>query len=144
MEFDIIQSILVGNSIDFEPDEKVKFATDKENYYLGNLKKRKAKKADNKPQKIEKQKEEVVSLWINQSNFKVAKFIFSDLTANRFILGNYSEFEKIEEQLLPHDLKFEFQSEKPASVDLKYSKVTLNNQLNFTFNISSKYEQVFY
>lgn len=144
LEFDVLQSILVGNPINFEPDEKVKFATDKDKYYLGNLKKRRAKKADNKPQRIEKKKEEVISLWIDQANFKIVKFLYSDLTANRFILGKYSNFLSIEDQLIPHDLSFEFQSEKPANVELTYSKIALNTPLKFSFKISSKYEQVFY
>lgn len=144
LEFDVIQSILVGNPINFEPDEKVKFAIDKEKYYLGNLKKRKARKADDKPQRIERQKEEVISLWIDQKTFKIRNFLFSDLTANRFITGKYDQFTPINDQLLPHDLAFEFKSEKPANVELVYSKVSLEGPLKFSFNISSKYEQIFY
>ena len=144
LDFELMQSILIGNAIDFEPDEKIKLRIDKEKYYLGNLKKRKAKKADDKPQKIERQKEEVVSLWIDQTNFKITNFLFSDLTANRFITGEYNNFQTVGEQLLPHDLRFEFQSEKPAEVELEYSRVSLENSLKFSFNISSKYEQVYY
>lgn len=144
MEFDLIQSILVGNAIAFEDDEKIKFAIDKELYYLGNLKKRKANKADDKPKKIEKQKEEVISLWVDQNTFKINKFLFSDLTANRFITGKYENFQLVEDQLFPHELAFDFQSEKPAQVELEYSKVSLEEPLKFSFNISSKYEQVFY
>lgn len=144
LEFNTIQSILIGNPIAFEHDEKVSLSIDKEKYYLGNLKKRKVKKADEKPERIEKQKEEVISLWIDQNTFKVSNFIFSDLTANRFLTGEYKEFIDVEGQTLPGDLNFDFQSEKPAKVDLQYSKVSLEGPLKFSFNISSKYEQVFY
>ena len=144
MEFNLIQSILVGNAIAFEDDEKIKLAVDKEMYYIGNLKKRKANKADDKPKKIEKQKEEVISLWVDQSTFKINKFLFSDLTANRFITGKYNQFKLVNDQLFPHDVTFDFQSEKPAKVELDYSKVSLDGPLKFSFNISSKYEQVFY
>ena len=144
LEFSTIQSILVGNSIAFEHDEKVNLAIDKGKFYLGNMKKRKVKKANEKPGRIEKQKEEVVSLWIDQSSFKVSNFIFSDLLANRFLTGSYSKFLQVDDQSLPSDLTFDFQSEKPAKVDLQYSKVSLEGPLKFSFNISSKYEQVFY
>jgi hypothetical protein len=144
LEFNTIQAILVGNAIAFEHDEKVTLSIDKEKYYLGNLKKRKAKNIDEKPQRIDKQKEEVVSLWVDQNTFKVSNFIFSDLTANRFLTGNYEEFETIDNQSLPSVLNFDFQSEKPAKVNLQYSKVSLEGPLKFSFNISSKYEQVFY
>jgi len=144
LEFSTIQAILIGNAIDFEHDEKVTLSIDKEKYYLGNLKKRKVKKADEKPERIEKQKEEVISLWVDQNTFKVSNFIFSDLTANRFLTGRYSEFILVDNQSLPSELKFDFQSEKPAKVNLQYSKVSLEGPLKFSFNISPKYEQVFY
>lgn len=144
LEFSTIQSILIGNAIDFEHDEKVTLAIDKDQYYLGNMKKRKVKNVDEKPERIEKQKEEVVSLWVDQSTFKVKNFIFSDLTANRFLTGNYENFIAVETQSLPGVLNFDFQSEKPAKVNLQYSKVSLEGPLKFSFNISSKYEQVFY
>ena len=142
LEYEFIQAILMGNSIAFEFDEKIKFSIDKEDYYLGNLRKRKAKKADDKPKKIEKQKEEVISLWINQDNFKIDRFILSDLTADRFIMGEYKSHVKIEDQLVPEYLHFELQSKEPAIVELQYSRVSLNQPLKFSFNISSKYEQI--
>jgi len=144
LEFELLQSLMLGNAIPFEADEKLKFATDKERYYLGNLKKRKAKKADDKPKKIEREKEEVVSLWLNQSTFKLEDFLYSDLTADRFILGEYREHFLVEEQLFPKKLKFEFQSKNPAIVKIDYSRVSLDEPMKFSFNISSKYEQVFY
>jgi hypothetical protein len=144
LEFELLQSLLLGNTIAFEPDEKLKLSIDKEKYYLGNLKKRKAKKADDKPKKIEKEKEEVISLWINQNNFKVEDFLYSDLSADRFIIGSYREHFLVENQLLPKELKFEFRVKEPKLVSLEYSKVSLNQAIKFSFNISSKYEQVFY
>jgi len=143
-EYEVLQALLLGNSIAFELDDKIKFSIDKEDYYLGNLKKRKARKADEKPKKIEKQKEEVVSLWINQQSFKIDKFILSDLTADRFILGEFKNQMTVEDQQLPEFLHFELQSAKPAVVEIQYSRVSLNQALKFSFNISSKYEQVLY
>ncbi len=142
--FDDLQAVLLGNSIAVEPDEKLKFAIDNEMYYLGNMKKRKAKKADEKPVKIERQKDEVVSLWLDESNFKIAKFLVSDLTADRFIRGTYDDYEIVEDQLLPKHLSIDIQSDQPSKLDIKYSKITLNKELSFSFKISSKYEQVFY
>ncbi len=143
-EYEVLQAILLGNSIAFELDEKIKFSIDKEDYYLGNLKKSKAKKADEKPKKIEKQKDEVVSLWINQENFKIDKFLLSDLSADRFILGEYKNFMTVEDQQIPEYLHFEVQSKTPAIVEIQYSRVSLNQALKFSFNISSKYEQILY
>ncbi len=141
-EYEVLQAILLGNAIAFEQDEKVKFATDKEDYYLGNMKKRKARKADDKPEKIERKEDEILSLWINQSTFKIAKFLISDLTADKFILGEYTSHIELDNQLVPNKLKFEIQSNTPAKLEMEYSKIALNDPLKFSFKVSSKYERV--
>jgi len=144
LEFDIIQAMLIGNAVDFEENEKLQFATDKQFYYLGNLKKRKAKKADDKPGRIGKEDEELISLWLDPENFRIAKLLYSDLSADRFLLGEYSNFSEVNDQLLAKELSFDFQSKKPATINIDYSRVSLNESIKFSFNISSKYEQVFY
>lgn len=142
--FDDIQSVLLGNSLAFEKDEKLRFAIDNDMYYLGNMTKRRAKKADIKPQKIERKKNEVVSLWLDENTFKINKFLLSDLTADRFIRGVYLNQQKVEEQIFPHLLKFYIQSKEPTELEIEYSRVSLNKSISFSFNISPKYEQVFY
>lgn len=144
LSFDDIQAVMLGNSIAFEKDEKLKFAIDNEMYYLGNMAKRKAKKADDKPVKVERKKEEVVSLWLDEETFKINKFLLSDLTADRFILGSYGQHEIIEDQILPRELNFDIQSQKPAQIEVNYYKVNMNKPLSFSFKISSKYERVNY
>lgn len=144
LEFTFIQALLLGNPIDFQEDKKLKFKTDKDLYYIGNLRKNKANRADEKPERIEKEKEELMSVWLNPTNFKIQKFLFSDLSANRFITGDYEDYFKLEEQVIPKKLSFNFQSEKPSQLNLEYSRVELNKSLNFSFNIPSKYEQVYY
>tara|TARA_R110000868_G_scaffold42063_11_gene142814 strand:- start:1031 stop:1852 length:822 start_codon:yes stop_codon:yes gene_type:complete len=144
LEFQLLQALILGNPIDFEINEKLNFSTDKTFYYLGNLKKRKAKKADDKPQKIERKDEEVFSIWLEPINFKISKLLFSDLSANRFVQGKYSNFTSINDQSLAQNLDFNFQSEKPVKIKMDYSKIDLNESINFPFNVPSKYEQVFY
>jgi hypothetical protein len=144
LEFEVIQALMLGNSIAFELDEKIKFSTDNEDFYLGNLRKRKVRKAEEKPKKMEKQKDEVISLWINQETFKLNKFLLSDLSANRYLFGEYKDQMTVEDQKVPEYLHFELRSAKPSIVELQYSRVSLNQALKFSFNISSKYEQVQY
>ena len=143
-DFDQLQAILLGNPIDFESDDKILFSLDKDRYYLGDLRKRKIKKADDKPQKIERKDEELLSLWIDPENFKTLNFLLTDPTADRILLGAYSDFRTVEKQLIPHKLNFEIQAEKPSTVGIEYSRVYLDKAIKFSFNISSKYEQVYY
>ncbi len=142
LDYDDIQAVMLGNSIAFEEDEKLKFRIDNEMYYLGNLKKRKARKAEEKPQKVERKKEEVISLWLDANNFKIRKFLLSDLTAERFIRGNYSNYLNLNDQLIPQTIKFDIQSKEPSELSIEYSKLSLEEKVSFPFNISSKYVQI--
>jgi len=142
--FDQFQAILLGNPIDFESDDKILFSLDDDRYYLGDLRKRKIKKADEKPQKIERKDEELLSLWIDPDNFKTVSFLLTDPTADRILLGAYSDFKPLEDQLIPHKLDFEIQAENPSVVGIEYSRVYLDKAIKFSFNLSSKYEQVYY
>lgn len=144
LEFDVLQSLLVGNKIIFEEEDDLKFGIDKELYYLGNLKKRKARKVDDNPQKIERKNEELISIWLNPETYKITDLILTDLTADRFIKGEYSEHQTINGQLFPMKLDFSIQSENPSKVVVEYSRVSLDEELNFPFNISERYEQIFY
>src|SRR5690606_38487133 len=144
IEFGVLQSLLIGNKIIFEEDKDLKFAIDKDRYYLGNLKKRKAKKVDDNPQKIERRNEELVSIWLNPENYKISELILTDLTADRFIRGEYSNHQLVDGQLFPMKLDFSIQSESPSSIVIEYSRVELNEDLNIPFNISKKYEQTSY
>lgn len=144
LEFQLLQALLLGNPIDLESDDELNFATDKNFYFLGNLKKRKARKAQDKPQKIERKDEEVFSIWLEPNNFKIRKVLVSDLTADRFLQGEYSNYIQIQEQLFPQELFFNFQSENPSELKMEYSKIEFNEKLSFPFTIPSKYEQVLY
>lgn len=144
LEFSMLQSLLVGNMVKFEKEENLRFARDKNLYYLGNLKKRKAKKVEDNPQKITRKSEELISIWIDPFSYKLTEVILTDLSADKFVQGKYSEYQQIEEQLVPRQLNFTIQSENTSSIHIDYSRIDLNEDINFPFNISSKYERVSY
>ena len=142
LEFETIQALLIGNKVDFEEDEKLKFSIDNEKYYLGNIKKRKVERKD-KNIRV-KESEEVVSLWLNASTYKIEEMLISDLTASRFVRAKFLEHQKFAEELIPNQLTYFLNETKDNKVTIEYSKITLNQPISFSFNIPSKYEQVYY
>lgn len=142
LEFETIQALLIGNKVDFEEDEKLKFSIDNEKYYLGNIKKRKVERKD-KNIRV-KESEEVVSLWLNASTYKIEEMLISDLTASRFVRAKFLEHQKFAEELIPTQLTYFLNETKDNKVTIEYSKITLNQPISFSFNIPSKYEQVYY
>jgi hypothetical protein len=142
LEFETIQALLIGNKVDFERDEKLKFSIDKEKYYLGNIKRRKVERVERKPKKIDNN--ELVSLWLNPTSFKIEEMLISDLTASRFVRAMFSQHQEIEGKLFPTQLTFYLNESVNDKVDIEYTKITLDQPISFSFNIPSKYEQVFY
>ncbi|MBR9833557.1 DUF4292 domain-containing protein [Acidiluteibacter ferrifornacis] len=142
LEFETVQALLIGNKVDFERDEKLKFSIDKEKYYLGNIKRRKVVKAEKKPKKIDDN--ELVSLWLNPTTFKIEEMLISDLTASRFVRALFMQHQEIDGKLFPTQLTYYLNESVNDRVDIEYSKITLDQPISFSFNIPSKYEQVFY
>ena len=99
---------------------------------------------DDNPQKIERRNEEIISIWLNSQTFKITELILTDLSADRFIQGKYKNHQTINEQLFPLNLDFSIQSENPSQIEIDYSRVELDKVINYPFNISSKYERVYY
>lgn len=144
MEFSTLQSLLIGNMVRFEEEDDLRVSRDKNLYYLGNLKKRKAKKVEDNPQKIIRKSEELLSFWIDPQIYKLTEVILTDLSADRFVQGKYYDYIQIGSQWVPEQLDFKIQSEAPSSVNIIYSKIALDEEMNFPFNIPSKYERVSY
>lgn len=142
LEFETIQALLIGNRVEFEEDEKLKFSIDNEKYYLGNIKKRKVQRNDKNSKR--KEADEVVSLWLNPTTYKIEEMLISDLTASRFVRAQFLEHQLFDEELIPTQLTYYLNESKQNKVSIEYSKVTLNQPISFSFNIPSKYEQVFY
>lgn len=142
LDFETIQSMLLGNKVDFEEDEKLKFSIDNEKYYLGNIKKRKVERGDKNLRR--KESDEVVSLWLNPSTFKIEEMLISDLTASRFVRALFSDHQTYDSQMIPTKLTYFLNESAENKVSIEYTKISLNQAISFSFNIPSKYEQVFY
>ena len=144
MEFSTLQALLIGNMINFEVDDDLRVSRDKNLYYLGNLKKRKAKKVEENPQKIIRKSNEQLSFWIDPTIYKLTEVILTDLSADRFVQGKYLDYKQYNSQWIPEQLNYSIQSETPSSINISYSRIELDQEMNFPFNIPSKYEKVHY
>ncbi len=129
LDFEILQAILIGNSIPYTVSHETMLKIEEGLYHLSNLKRK---------------ENEEIDYWISSENSKNHKFTYSDKTAKRFLIGEYADFTNIDGQLIPEKLNFELQDANTTAVEIRYSRVSLDKFLNFSFNISSKYERVVY
>ena len=52
---------------------------------------------------------------------------------------NYLQFEKVDDLSMPNKLIITAQADKQVKIDLEYSRMTINKELNLPFNIPEDY-----
>lgn len=147
LDYKMLESLLIGNSIEFEKNEKIKTSIDRQKdlYFIGTERKRKVKKDIKKELKKDKEiiKDQTQILWIYPNSFKIAELLLKDPEKNQSLQGIFSDHRIVENQILPFKLNYTIESKKTLKIDVNYGKVTLNNDLNFSFKIPEKYEQIY-
>lgn len=74
IDLEILQSLLVGNSVEFyEEDEKLRAGIDSCQYLLGTIRKRKLRKVIQKGKEL---KEPAQNIWLRDSTFKISRILF--------------------------------------------------------------------
>jgi len=142
LDYQMLEALLIGNSLDFDEDERVNSRVDRKKglYYLSTVKKRKVKKELKKEK--EKIKGEGLVLWLDPITFKVKELLLTSPRNNRSLLGVYSDYKEVEEQLIPFELRFLLKATTSNTLDIKYSKFSSGKSLSYPFKISSKYVQI--
>lgn len=142
LDFYMLQSLLVGNSVEFyEEDEKLRSAIDDHKYLLSTIRKRRLKKVIERNKEL---KDPVQSIWLEPGTYKIARILFNDFGANRTFDAKFEHFEKIDSLYFPHKISFDIKAEKKISMSLEYSKITINKPLTFPFSIPEKYDPIIY
>ncbi|MBL4594558.1 MAG: DUF4292 domain-containing protein [Flavobacteriales bacterium] len=142
IDYQMLEALLIGNSLDFEENEKVHSRVDRKKtlYFLSTEKKRKVKKELEKDK--EKIRKEAQVLWLDPITFKIKELLISSPETGRSLMGSYSDYREIETQLIPYDLRFNLKSKTSSAIEVKYSKFSIGKSLTFPFKISSKYVQI--
>jgi len=142
LDYQMMEALLIGNSLDFDEEDRINSRVDrkKDLYYLSTVKKRKVKKELKKEK--EKIKEDGQVLWLDPITFKVKELLLTSPENSRSLLGVYSTYNKVDEQLIPFDLRFVLKSLTTNTLEVKYSKLSSGKVLSFPFKISSKYVQI--
>ncbi len=141
IDFDILQSFVIGN--DFQFYEKTKFRTsiDNQEYKLSTTERHKLKKF------VKETDTDVKAffqnIWLNPETFKITHVTIKEITNDKKLDAYYSDFREYDEQLFPFNIIFEIQADEKVIVKVKYSRIRLNEAKSFPFSIPSKYERVY-
>jgi hypothetical protein len=135
VDFDMMQSLLVGNSVAFyNEDEKLKAQADKQNchYILSTVRKRRLKKVEEGRALPE---EPLQTLTLDPQTFKILNVFFIDAQLRTF-KADYSDFSDEGGILFPHKATFFAKGvQKSAELNASYRKITLNEPQQFPFNL---------
>ena len=142
LDFEMVQSLMVGNSAEFyEEDEKLRSAIDDYRYLLSTIRKRKLRKVMEKNKEL---KEPIQSIWLEPEIYKILRILINDFSSNRSFDATYGKFGLVDSLCFPYKVSFDIKAEKNVSIFIEYSKVTINKSQNFPFSIPEKYEQINY
>lgn len=143
LDFEIVQSLLVGNSVTFyNEDEKLKPGIDNCQYILGTIRKYKLRKVMEKGKDL---KESAQSIYMVPESFKISRILFYEFNPDRVFDARFSDYERIDSvQLFPMKMNYSIKTQKNISIDINYAKPRLNEEQSFPFKIPDNYEQVIY
>jgi|AntAceMinimDraft_17_1070374.scaffolds.fasta_scaffold01013_3 hypothetical protein len=143
MDFDILQSLIVGNDFSYYENNKFKAHIDNKQYKLSTVNRRKLKKyiKNNNEKSIVL----VQDMWLNPESFKITNMTIKEIKKNQKFKIIYSDFNQIQNKYLPNQINFNIfniKDERITKISLKYSKITLNKPLTFPFKIPKKYTKM--
>ncbi len=143
VDYEILQALLVGNSVSFyDDDERLKGGVSDCQYLLGTIRKRKLKKVIEKGKEL---KDPSQNIYLNPDNFKILRILFYDFDLNRSFEADYSQFVPIDStQLFPVKMNFNIKAQKNIKIDIQYLRQKINDNITFSFKIPDNYEEIKY
>lgn len=141
LDFDMLQSLLIGNDFSFYENNVFKSSVDGMLYKLSTVGRAKLKK-------YIKTSEDTLTLltqdiWLDPETYKISKVQLKELKQNQKLEAEYSGFAKIDSLLFPYNLNYQAMSDKEKiEISVEISKANATGPLDFPFNISSKYQRI--
>ncbi len=142
LDFDMIQAALVGNSADFDDDDKkMKPIVDREkcHYLLSTVRKRKLRRITSGQDSL---KRSLQTMTLNSDNYKIINNDFEDVSTNRSFHAEYSRFLASDSVFAPHTVNIDIRAEKKVSLKINYVRMEINVPQKITLNIPKSYDPI--
>ena len=141
VDYDVLQSILLGNDLTYYEDGKFRVSYDSKEYHLVTAGRSKLKKYALTREDAERVY--IQNIFLNPETFKITKMKIKELTKeSRKLDAFYDDFKMVNGQLFPHHLLYDITAENPITVDVFYNKIELDEPQDFPFKISTKYDRI--
>ncbi len=140
VDFDMLQAFFVGNDFKYYENDKFKTNFNGNQYHLSTVNRHKLKKyikTENDKLKIL-----VQNILIDPITFKINEITVKEVKANNKLKANYSNYENINGQLFPSVLNVLISAEKDIKINIEFSRITIDEPLNFPFRIPGSYVKI--
>jgi hypothetical protein len=141
IDFDLLQAFLLGNDLQFYEDGKFRASVDRGEYKLSTGERQKLKKFVRSSQ--ENLKIFIQNLWLDPVTFKITHADVKEIRRDNIKLeSTYDGFEPLEDQLFPRKMTYTIRADNTIIVKADFSKMTINDPLQFPFKIPASYQPV--
>lgn len=141
VDFDMLQSILLGNDFQFYENNSFRASIDNLEYKLATTGRRKIRK------EAEAASSDAVvllqNIWLDSDSYKIKKIDLKEYQKdNRKLEAMYGGFTALENQIYPAAVNYNIIADNTLKIHIDYSKVTLNEPMAFPFSIPDNYERI--
>lgn len=138
IDFDILQSFIIGNDLQYYEVGRFKASIDGGEYKLLATSRNKVKRY---LRNHELPKILIQNIWLSPESFKISRIDLKEVNnENKKLDVKFNSFKYIEGQLFPHYLQYEItSSETKILVDVDFTKVEIDEKLRFPFRIPSRF-----
>jgi len=140
VDFDMLQAFFVGNDFKYYENDQFKTSFDGSQYHLVTVNRHKLKKyikTENDKLKIL-----VQSILIDPLTYKINELTVKEVKANNKLKASYSNYKDIGGQSFPLRLNVLISAEKEIKINIDFSRISIDEALNFPFKIPGNYERM--
>lgn len=142
LDFDLLQSVLFGNSAEFyDDDTRLKPVVDRANclYLLSTERKKRLRKIING---VEQPSDDLQTLTLDPESFKILKTEFMQPSTGRKFTASYSAFAEKDSVYAPYHVDIDIQAQKSARLKINYVRIEKNTPQRLSLNIPAKYDAI--
>jgi len=146
IDYDMIQSVMVGKYLDFYHDTaNMKAYFDGRDYILSTVRKRRYKRLMYRNRPLHSHSDAQL-IWLDDSLFHIRKIRLEDFVTHHTFEASYEDFQKQDSgSIFPMHIHYIITTgKKIINIDLKYKKINFTNSETIPFIIPKKYVQVHY
>ncbi len=140
IEFDMLQSLLIGNDFSFYDNSTFRASVDDGMYRLstsGRTRLKRYLKQDDTPNIF------IQNIWLHPGHFKITRVNMKELADDNIRLQvSYSDFTEAGDQLFPSRIQFEVKGGNRSGMMIEFSRIELDQPQTFPWRVPDNFKKI--